>query len=96
MLTVVMPIKLLGVQSLFACIVSTENMRKDTIERKDMSSTKYTYHSSSFLILFLIKSRLGTLPLLTICLLYLQIRKQKIKLCVININQKIKKIYIKC
>ena len=52
-------------------IVSTEKMRKDTRDRKDTRGTKYTYYNGCFLILLLVKSRLGTFSLLTICLLYL-------------------------
>ena len=55
---------------LFTHIVSTEKMRKDMRDRKDMRGTKYTYYNSCFLILLLIKSRLGTFPLLTTCLLF--------------------------
>ena len=56
---------------LFTHIVSTEKMHKDTRDRKDTRGTKYTYYNGCFLILLLVKSRLGTFPLLTICLLYL-------------------------
>ena len=56
---------------LFTHIASTEKMRKDMRDRKDMRCTKYTYYNGYFLILILIKSILGTFPLLTICLLYL-------------------------
>ena len=56
---------------LFTHIVSTKKMRKDMRDRKDMRGTNYTYCISCFLILLLIKSRLGTFPLLTTCLLYL-------------------------
>ena len=50
--------------SLFTHIVSTEKMRKDMRYRKDMRGTNYTYYISYFLILLLIKKRLGTFPLL--------------------------------
>ena len=63
---------------LFTHIVSTEKVRKDMRDRKDMRGTNYTYYISCFLILVLIKSRLGTFPLLTTYLLYLYISKQKI------------------
>ena len=33
---------------LFTHIVSTEKMRKDMIDRKDMRGTKYTYYNSCF------------------------------------------------
>ena len=35
-------------------------------DRKDTRGTKYTYYNGCFLILLLIKSRLGTFPLLTV------------------------------
>ena len=41
-------------------------MRKDMRDRKDTRGTKYTYYNGCFLILLLIKSRLGTFPLLTV------------------------------
>ena len=57
---------------LFTHIVSTEKkMRKDMRYRKDIRGTKHTYYNGCFFILLLIKSRLGTLQLLTTCLLYL-------------------------
>ena len=56
---------------LFTHIVSTEKMRKDLRDHKDMRGTNYTYYISYFLILLLKKSRLGTFPFLTTCLLYL-------------------------
>ena len=40
-----------------------KKMRKDMRDRKDMRGTNYTYYISCFLILLLIKSRLGTFPL---------------------------------
>ena len=55
----------------FTHIVSTEKMRKDMRDRKDMRGTKYTYYIGCFLILFLVKGRLGTFPLLTIFLSHL-------------------------
>ena len=55
---------------LFTHIVSTEKMRKDTRDRKDTRGTKCTYCNGCFLILLLLKSRLWTFPLLTICLLF--------------------------
>ena len=70
---------------LFTHIVSTEKMGKDMRDRKDMRGTKYTNYNSCFLILLSIKSILGTSPLFTICLLYLYIWKQKIKLYVVYI-----------
>ena len=54
---------------LFTHIVSTEKLRKDTRDRKDTRGTKYTYYNTC-LILLLVKSRLGTFPLLVVCLLY--------------------------
>ena len=66
---------------LFTHIVSTEKVRKDMRDRKDTRGTKYTYYNDSFLILVLVKSRLGIFPLLTTCLLNLLIyMKTKIKL----------------
>ena len=56
---------------LFTHTVSTEKMRKDTRDCKDTRGTKYTYYIGCFLILLLVKYRLGTFPLLTICLFYL-------------------------
>ena len=56
---------------LFTHIVSTEKIRKDIRDCKDMRGTKYTYFKSCFLILLLIKSRLWTFPLLITYLLYL-------------------------
>ena len=47
-------------------IVSIEKMRKDTRVRKDTRGTKYTSYIGCFLILLLIKIRLGTFPLLTV------------------------------
>ena len=58
---------------LFTHIVSTEKVRKDIRERKDTRGTKYTYYNDCFLILLLIKSKMGTFPLLTTCLLNLLI-----------------------
>ena len=52
---------------LFTRIVSTEKMRKDMRDRKDMRGTKYIRYNICFLMLFLIKSRLGTFQLLTTC-----------------------------
>ena len=49
---------------LFTHIVSTEKMYKDMRDRKEMRGTNYTYYISCFLILLLIKSRLGTFPLI--------------------------------
>ena len=48
---------------LFTHIVSTEKVRKDMRDRKDIRGTNYTYYISCYLILFLIKSRLRTFPL---------------------------------
>ena len=48
-------------------------VQKNAKDHKDMRGTKYTYCNNCFLKLLLVKSRLGTFPLLTICLLYLQI-----------------------
>ena len=56
---------------LFTHIVSKEKVRKDTRDRKETRGTKYTYYNGCFLILLLVKSRLRTFPLLTICLLNL-------------------------
>ena len=56
---------------LYTHIVSTEKVRKDTRDRKDTRCTKYTYYNGCFLILLLVKSRLGTVQLLTVCLFYL-------------------------
>ena len=56
---------------LFTHIVSKEKIRKGKSDLKDMRGTNYTYFVSCFLILLLIKSRLGTFPLLTTCLLNL-------------------------
>ena len=39
-------------------------MHKDTRYCKDTRGTKYTYYNGCFLILLLVKSRLGTFPLL--------------------------------
>ena len=36
-------------------------MRKDTRYRKDTRGTKYTYYNGCFLIVLLVKSRLGTM-----------------------------------
>ena len=46
-------------------------VRKDTRYRRDTRGTKYTYYNDYFLILLLVKSRLGTFLLLKIRLLYL-------------------------
>ena len=59
-------------QSLLACLRTLcphKKKRKDTRDLKDMRATNYTYCISCFLILLLIKSRLGAFPLLTTCLL---------------------------
>ena len=56
---------------LFTHIVSTEKMRKYMRDRKDTRGTKYNNYNGCFLILLLVKSRLRTFPLLTICLLNL-------------------------
>ena len=56
---------------LFTHIVSTEKARKDMRDRKDTRGTKYTYYNGCFLILLLVKSRLGTFPLFKVCLIYL-------------------------
>ena len=48
---------------LFTHIVSKEKIRKGMSDRKDMRGTNYTYFVSCFLILLLIKSRLGTFSL---------------------------------
>ena len=53
-----------------------------------MRGTNYTYYISCFLILLLIKGRLGTFLLLTTCLLCLLLWKQKIRLYVVYINKK--------
>ena len=82
---------------LFMHIVSTEKLRKD------MRGIKHTYYNGSFFfILLLVKCRLRTFRLLTICLLYLKIRKQKIKLNKyyrkkdLNFNKMIKFFYLFC
>ena len=59
------------ISRLFTHIVSTEKLRKDMRDRKDMRGTNYTYYISCFLILLLIKSKLRTFLLLTTCLFYL-------------------------
>ena len=46
-------------------------MRKNKRDHKDFRGTKYTFYNGGFFILLLVKSRLGTLPHLTISLLYL-------------------------
>ena len=51
------------ISRLFTHIVSTEKLRKDMRDRKDMRGTNYTYYISCYLILFLIKNRLGNFPL---------------------------------
>ena len=56
---------------LFTHIVSTEKMRNDMRDRKDMRGTNCANYIDCFLILLLINSRLRTFPLLTTCLLYL-------------------------
>ena len=43
--------------------MSKEKLRKDTRDRKDTRGTKYTYYNGCFLILLLVKSRLGTFSL---------------------------------
>ena len=59
---------------LFPHIVSTEKSRKEMRDRKDTRGVKHTYYNGSFFfILLLVKSRLRTFRLLTICLLYLKI-----------------------
>ena len=45
---------------LFTHIVSTEKMRNDIRDRKDMRGTNCSYYISCFLILLIIKSRFGT------------------------------------
>jgi len=56
---------------LFTHIVSTEKMRKDMRDRKDIRGTKNTYCNGYFLLLLLVKSILGTFHFLTICLIFL-------------------------
>ena len=46
-------------------------MRKDTRYRINTRGTKYTYYNGCFLILLLVKSKLGTFQLLVIRLLYI-------------------------
>ena len=46
-------------------------MRKDKRDRKDTRCTKYTDYNGCFLILLLVKIRLGAFQLLTIRSLYL-------------------------
>ena len=58
---------------LFTQIVSPENMRKDMRDCKDTRDIKHTYYNVFTFLLLLVKSRLKTFRLLTICLLYLKI-----------------------
>ena len=46
---------------MFTHIMSTEKMRKDIRDRKDMRGTKYNYYISCFLILLLLKVDMGLL-----------------------------------
>ena len=50
--------------------LSTDKIRKDTRCRKDTKGIKHAYNNGCFLILLLVKSKLGTFHFLTIRLLY--------------------------
>ena len=63
--------------------VSKEIMRKDTRDRKDMRGTKCTYYNTCFLILLLVKSRLGTFPpvfVYNLFTLFINIKKKDLNL----------------
>ena len=75
-------------------IVFTEKRRKDISDHKDMRATNYTYYNSCFLILLLIKSRLGTFPpFRNLFTLFINIKTKDKTICSIHIDKIKVKIY---